>query len=97
MSFFFEGVVLFAILFWFSRKPRPRFAVSAMFLLFYGMFRFILEFFRQPDPQLGFIAWGWLTMGQLLSIPMFIAGALALAYIYYPKFCRKKSTESKVG
>lgn len=74
-EFIFEGVVLFAILWWFSMKPRPRMAVSGLFLLLYGIFRFVLEFFRQPDPQLGFIAFGWLTMGQLLSIPMILGGA----------------------
>jgi len=63
-EFFFEGVMLFLILWFFSSKPRPRLAVSAMFLTWYGIFRFCLEFFRQPDPQLGFIAWGWLTMGH---------------------------------
>lgn len=80
-----EGGLLFIILWWFSAKPKPRFAVSAMFLFCYGCFRFFIEFFRQPDPQLGFIAWGWLTMGQLLSFPMIIIGALALCYIYYPR------------
>ncbi len=77
-----EGVVLFTILWWFSAKPRPRFAVTALFLLCYGSFRFVLEFFRQPDPQLGFIAWGWLTMGQLLSLPMILIGGIALIIIY---------------
>lgn len=92
-EFFLEGIVLFIILWGFSSKPRPRFAVSAMFLFCYGSFRFFCEFFRQPDPQLGFIAWGWLTMGQLLSTPMIIAGGLALVYIYYPKCCQRKSLE----
>lgn len=81
-EFFFEGVVLFTILWLYSGKPRPRFAVTAMFLLFYGIFRFTIEFVRQPDPQLGFIAFGWLTMGQLLSLPMIIGGGYALWWIY---------------
>jgi phosphatidylglycerol:prolipoprotein diacylglycerol transferase len=81
-EFLLEGMSLFLILWFFSAKPRPRFAVSALFLLCYGSFRFIAEFFRQPDPQLGFIAWGWLTMGQLLSLPMIIAGLTALIIIY---------------
>jgi len=85
-EFLLEGVALFVILWVFSRKPRPRFAVTAMFLLFYGLFRFFCEFFRMPDSQLGYIAWGWLTMGQLLSAPMIVAGATGLGYIY----CRKK-------
>ena len=82
---FFEGVLLFFILWCFSSKPRPRFAVSAMFLLCYGVFRFGLEFFRQPDPQLGFIAFNWLTMGQMLSIPMILVGGLSLFWVY----CRR--------
>jgi len=81
-EFLLEGVLLFIILWWFSAKPRPRFAVSAMFLLCYGSFRFFAEFFRQPDPQLGYLAWGWLTMGQILSAPMIIGGAIALGWIY---------------
>lgn len=82
-EFLLEGVLLFIILWFFSRKPRPRFAVTAMFLLFYGIFRFFVEFYRLPDPQLGYIAFGWLTMGQFLSIPMIIAGGSGLGYIYY--------------
>ena len=81
-EFFLEGVVLFIIVWWFSDKLRPRFAVTSLFLLFYGLFRFIAEFFRQPDPQLGYIAFGWVTMGQLLSFPMIIGGGLGLWWIY---------------
>ena len=81
-EFFLEGIVLFIILWWYSAKPKPRMAVSALFLLGYGVFRFGLEFFRQPDPQLGFIAFGWLTMGQLLSLPMAIAGIILLIFAY---------------
>jgi phosphatidylglycerol:prolipoprotein diacylglycerol transferase len=77
-----EGIILFIILWWYSAKPKPRMAVSGLFLILYGVFRFILEFFRQPDPQLGFVAFGWLTMGQLLSIPM-ILGAIILMYCAY--------------
>jgi phosphatidylglycerol:prolipoprotein diacylglycerol transferase len=77
-----EGVVLFAVLWWFSHKPRPRMASSGLFLLLYGCFRFVVEFTRQPDPQLGFVAFGWLTMGQLLSLPMVLGGALLLALAY---------------
>jgi phosphatidylglycerol:prolipoprotein diacylglycerol transferase len=81
-EFFMEGIILFIILWWYSAKPKPRMAVSGLFLILYGVFRFILEFFRQPDPQLGFVAFGWLTMGQLLSIPM-ILGAIILMYCAY--------------
>jgi phosphatidylglycerol---prolipoprotein diacylglyceryl transferase len=82
-EFFLEGVLLFTLLWWFSSKPRPRFAVSAMFLLGYGLARMIGECFRQPDPQYGFIAFGWLTMGQILSFPMALIGLIALIVIYY--------------
>lgn len=80
-----EGILLFIILWWFSSKPRPHFAVSAMFLVCYGSARFIVEFFRQPDPQYGFIAFNWMTMGQLLSLPMIIWGVIALCHIYRKK------------
>lgn len=84
-EFLLEGVALFLILWFFSAKPRPRLAVSALFLLGYGCFRFFCEFFRQPDPQYGYFAWGWLTMGQILSFPMIIAGIIALYFIYRRK------------
>ena len=87
LEFALEGVALFVILWLYSSKPRPRFAVSAAFLLGYGCFRFFCEFFRQPDPQYGYFAWGWLTMGQILSFPMIIAGIISLTLIYG----RKKS------
>lgn len=84
-EFFFEGVVLFIILWWFSCKPRPRMAISALFLLCYGCFRFMLEFFRQPDPQLGFVAFGWMTQGQILSLPMVVIGAIGLYRVCFQK------------
>jgi phosphatidylglycerol:prolipoprotein diacylglycerol transferase len=59
-------------------------AVSAMFLLWYGIFRFTVEFARQPDPQVGYLAWNWLTMGQLLSFPMIITGAGLLWWVNLP-------------
>ena len=77
-----EGFVLFAILWWFSAKPRPRYAVSGMFLLLYGVFRFFVEFYRVPDAHLGYLALDWVTMGQILSLPMIIAGAGMLVYAY---------------
>jgi phosphatidylglycerol---prolipoprotein diacylglyceryl transferase len=73
-EFLLEGILLFVIIWIYSAKPRPPFAVSALFLTCYGLFRFIAEFFRQPDPQLNFIAFNWLTMGQLLSGFMMIIG-----------------------
>ena len=77
-----EGIVLFTLLWWFSSKPRPRMAVSGLFLLLYGSFRSLVEFFREPDSQLGFIAFDWLTMGQLLSLPMMLIGAFLILYAY---------------
>lgn len=77
-----EGLVLFVILWWFSSRPRPRMAVSGLFLLCYGVFRFAVEFVREPDSHLGFIAFDWLTMGHLLSAPMVLFGVLLLGLAY---------------
>jgi len=77
-----EGLLLFAILWWFTARPRPRYAPSGLFLICYGCARIIVEFWRVPDSQLGYIAFGWLTMGQLLSLPMVAAG-IALMLIAY--------------
>jgi phosphatidylglycerol:prolipoprotein diacylglycerol transferase len=74
-----EGLALFLILYLYSRTPRRRYAVSGLFALFYGMFRFAVEFIRQPDADIGFIAWGWLTMGQLLSLPVIALGLFLLS------------------
>jgi phosphatidylglycerol:prolipoprotein diacylglycerol transferase len=81
-EFLAEGVLLFIIVWWFSGKPRPRYAVSGLFALAYGVARFCIEFFREPDWQIGFIAFEWLTMGQLLSIPMVLVGAGLMIYAY---------------
>jgi phosphatidylglycerol:prolipoprotein diacylglycerol transferase len=72
-QFALEGVLLFALLWWFSSIPRPRRQVSAAFLVGYGVFRFIAEFAREPDEFLGMLALG-LTMGQWLSAPMILIG-----------------------
>lgn len=79
---FLEGFVLFAIVWWFSRTTRPTGAVAALFITLYGVFRFIIEFVREPDLQVGYIAFDWLTMGQLLSLPMIAVGAVVLMYAY---------------
>ena len=81
IEFTFEGVVLFCILWWVSRKPRQRGLLSALFLLLYAIFRFSAEFFRQPDPQMGFVAFGWLTQGQLLCVPMLVVALVMLVVI----------------
>lgn len=69
-----EGLVMFAVLVWYSRKPRPRYAVAGLFALLYGSFRLLVEFVREPDAQLGYLAFGWLTMGQVLSTPLILLG-----------------------
>ena len=73
-----EGLLLFIILWVFSLKPRKVGAVSGLFALAYGVFRFAVEFVRMPDVQLGYLAFGWLTMGQLLCVPLILAGAWLL-------------------
>ena len=84
-----EGLVLFLVLWFYSARKPPRMAVSAVFLLGYGLFRFTVEFVRTPDAHLGFIALGWLTMGQLLSLPMILIGLWMWWYSY-----QKNITES---
>ncbi len=77
-----EGVVIFCVLFALSRKtpPRPRGTFIGLFLTMYGTFRFLVEFIREPDAQLGYLWGDWLTMGQLLSVPLIIAGVVLLIY-----------------
>ncbi len=77
-----EGLVLFIILWFFSKKTRPRMATSGLFLLGYGTFRFLVEFVRLPDADKGYILFDWVTMGQILSAPMMVAGLLMIAYAY---------------
>jgi phosphatidylglycerol:prolipoprotein diacylglycerol transferase len=69
-----EGLLLFIILYVYSRRARPRYAVSAVFAIGYGVFRFLVEFLREPDRDIGFIAGGWLTMGQFLCLPLIAFG-----------------------
>lgn len=73
-----EGVVLFAFLYWVTRKPRARYLASGWFALLYGVFRFLVEFVREPDSQLGYFAGDWLTMGQILSLPLIAIGLVFL-------------------
>jgi phosphatidylglycerol:prolipoprotein diacylglycerol transferase len=80
-----EGLALFTIVWLFSAKPRPTMAVSGVFALSYGIFRFLVEFFRQPDPHLGYLAFGWLTMGQILSLPLIAVGVVLLSLAYRRK------------
>ena len=77
-----EGLALFLIVWLFSAKPRPTMAVSGVFALSYGIFRFLVEFVRQPDAQLGYLAFGWVTMGQVLSLPLIMVGVVLLTLAY---------------
>jgi phosphatidylglycerol:prolipoprotein diacylglycerol transferase len=79
---FLEGLLLFVILWVYSARPRPLRAVSGMFMLGYGVFRFAVEFVRQPDAHIGFLAFGWLTEGQVLSAPMILFGIYLLIAAY---------------
>lgn len=80
-EFALEGVAMFVILWWFSSKPRPAGAVSALFLILYGSFRFLVEFTREPDDYLGLLALN-LSMGQWLSLPMVMVGVALFIYSY---------------
>lgn len=75
-EFALEGVLLFIFIWWYASKPRPKGCVAAMFLIGYALARIIVECFREPDSQLGFLAFNSLTMGQLLSIPMLVFGLI---------------------
>jgi phosphatidylglycerol---prolipoprotein diacylglyceryl transferase len=79
---FFEGIILFLILFLFSMKKRPRYAMSGMFLVGYGVFRAGIEFFREPDSHIMFDMFGWMTRGQILCVPMILVGSWLLWYSY---------------
>ena len=77
-QFALEGILLFAIVWFYSAKPRASFQVFGVFLIGYGVQRFIVEFARQPDSHLNFVAFDWMTQGQLLSLPMIAIGAFLL-------------------
>lgn len=87
---FLEGVVLFTIVYIFSRKERPTYAISGLFLTIYGICRFIVEYFREPDAHIGMQLGGLLTRGQILSIPMIVAG-LALIWFAYARMKPKQA------
>ncbi len=77
-----EGLTLFLVMWWFTSKPRPRLAPSALFLILYGCARFTVEWVRLPDADIGYLVGDWLTMGMLLTIPMIIVGAGMMIYAY---------------
>jgi phosphatidylglycerol---prolipoprotein diacylglyceryl transferase len=85
-----EGLTLFALLWWFSSRPRPAGAVSGLFLVGYGVLRFIAEFARQPDDFLGLLALS-LSMGQWLSLPMILAGVLLMLWAYRQTSARERN------
>ena len=85
-----EGLVLFVVLWWFTSKPQPRMAASGLFLLLYGSFRFLVEFVREPDAHIGFDLLGWMTRGQLLSLPMVGLGIVLLLLAFW-----RKSSETR--
>jgi len=85
-QFALEGLLLFCIVWWYSARPRPRFAAAGLFCMGYGLFRFIVEFFREPDSHLGFVAFDWMTMGQQLSLPMIVVGAATMVLAYRGTF-----------
>jgi phosphatidylglycerol:prolipoprotein diacylglycerol transferase len=77
-----EGLVLFVIMWWFTATRRPRWAPSGLFLVCYGVFRFLVEFVRVPDENRGYLLFGWVTMGQILSAPMIVIGIAMLVIAY---------------
>lgn len=81
---FLEGIVLFVVMWLYCAKPRPHMSATGIGLTLYGVFRFFVEFFRMPDVQLGYLALNWVTMGQLLSLPMIVIG-LVLTYLAFRK------------
>src|SRR5690554_5027884 len=79
-----EGGVVFAIIFWFSKNPRPRGAVCGLFLIVYGVFRFLIEFVRERAQGIGLMV-GWMSRGQLLSLPLVVLGLPLLMLAYWPQ------------
>ena len=77
-----EGLLLFIILWLFARKDRPTMAISGLFALGYGLFRGFVEFYRLPDAHIGYLAFGWLTMGMVLSAPLIVVGITLMWYAY---------------
>lgn len=90
-----EGLVLFAILWWFSSRRPPVRAVSGLFLAGYGTFRFLVEFVREPDAHIGYLFGEWFTMGMLLSTPMIIGGALLFWLAYKSPVAPARAEEGK--
>ena len=81
-----EGALLFTVLWWLSLKPQPKGVLSGAFLLGYGLCRFMTEFLRSPDAHIGFVLFERVSMGQLLSLPMVIAGGALLYWSRRPQY-----------
>lgn len=79
---FLEGLMIFAIIYFYTRKPRPEWAAGALFIICYGCFRFLVEFVREPDAHIGFDLFGWMSRGQILSIPMVVIGIIVMIWAY---------------
>ncbi len=79
---FLEGLVLFLITWIYSSRPRPTMAVTGLGIMLYGVFRFSVEFVRLPDAHIGYLASGWVTMGQVLTMPMILIGAAMMIMAY---------------
>ncbi len=88
---FLEGIVLFIIVYWFSSKARPQLSITGLFLLIYGISRFLVEFVREPDSFIGFDILGWVTRGQILSLPMIIGGMLLMLWAYRQQHAQTKN------
>jgi len=75
-----EGIILFGLLVFVNRISKSHGAICSFFLIFYGLIRFVIEFFRQPDAHIGYVAYNFLSMGQILCIPMILIGFIILFY-----------------
>lgn len=93
-EFALEGVVLFAILVWFARRPRPVGSIGALFCIGYGSFRFIVEYFREPDSHLN-LFFNFISMGQILSLPMIIVGIAVLVWVHKTAPVKESDSQSK--
>jgi phosphatidylglycerol:prolipoprotein diacylglycerol transferase len=89
-----EGIALFLVLWFYSRKPRPLGAITAVFVIGYGLARFTVEFAREPDDYLGLLSFG-LSMGQWLSLPMIVGGTLLLIWAYRRKGALSASAQNR--
>lgn len=95
-----EGFLLFLLIYWYSSKPRPMWSAGALFIIGYGLARFLVEFFREPDSHIGFDLFGWMSRGQILSLPMILIGIGVMIWSYktqtpFSAINSAKSTQKK--